>query len=591
MKQFFKFFFASVLGTFVTAIILFFIMMGIFMSVISYSKKETVDVKSNTILRIKLNEPVMDRTPVNPFTNTNFFNLKTSIPPGLNDILANIKKAKNDKRIKGILLDLSYIPAGIATIEEIRDALVDFKMSDKFIVCYGDFYSQTAYYLGSVADEMYLNPEGLILFKGINAEIVYLKGLLDQLGIEAQVFRNGKYKSAVEPLLRESMSDANREQLNGLFNSIWDRLLIDISKSRNISIYDLNLIANNLELFDAENATKNNFVDDLIYKDHLIKKLREKTGISKDKKLNIISMSNYTYAKDKSATDNISRDYIAVIYGEGDIVMGEGKDLQIGAEKYAKALREARKDKNVKAIVFRVNSPGGNALASEIVRREVELAANEKPFVVSMGDLAASGGYWISCNADKILADETTITGSIGVYGIFPNIREFLNDKLEITTDNVMTNENANLLSMSKPLTDYQKTVIQEQIDREYRNFLKLVTQGRNMRVTQVDSIAQGRVWSGLDAIRIGLIDEFGGLSKSIETAAGMANIKSYKLRELPIQKDPIEELINSLFGTSHASAFLEEELGDSYKYYEYYKKATQIKGIQARMPFFLEIE
>lgn len=590
MKQFFKFFFASVLGTFVTAIILFFILMGIFMSVLSYSEKETVDVKLNSILKIQLNEPIMDRTPVNPFANTTIFNLETDIPPGLNDILKNIKKAKNDKRIKGILLDLSYISAGIATIEEIRDALIDFKTSGKFVLSYAEFYSQTAYYLGSVADEIYLNPAGMILFKGINAEIIFFKGLLDKLGIEAQIFRSGKFKSAVEPLRRKNMSDANREQLTMLFNSIWNRLLIDISKSRNISIYDLNLIANNLDLLDAENATKNNFVDELIYKDQLFEKINNKLGKAADKSINTVTLSDYTYAKDNSEKGNLSRDQIAVIYAEGELVMGNGEDIEIGAARFSKAIRKARTDNYVKAIVLRVNSPGGNLIASEIVRREVELAAKEKPLVVSMGNLAASGGYWISCNADKIVADETTITGSIGVYGIFPNIKEFLNEWLGITSDKVLTNDNADFLSMNKPLTDYQATVIQEKINKEYQNFIQLVAQGRNLSVTQVDSIAQGRVWSGLDAMRIGLIDEFGGLTKAIETAAGLANISSYRLRELPIQKDPIQELISSLFGQAKNSA-IKSELGNSFKYYEYVKKLSNINGIQARMPYFLEIE
>ncbi len=590
MKQFFKFFFASVLGTFVTFIIVFLILMGVFVSVISFSEKEAVKVKSNSLLHIKLEEPIMDRTPASPFSDFDLFNLKIHTPPGLNDILKNIKKAKTDNHIKGIYLELSYIPAGISTIKEIRTALEDFKESGKFIICYGNYLSQTAYYLGSVADEIYLNPNGMIIFKGLTSNVMFLKGTLEKLDIEAQIFRQGKYKSAVEMFMRDDLSSANKKQLTELVNSIWDNLLIDISESRDISTYDLNIIANNLEVTDAENALKYNFVNDLKYKDELLDILRNKLNISKDNNIRTVTLSKYTHAKNKNDDKAYSRDRIAVVYAQGEIIMDNADDLEIGADRFAKALRKARTDNNVKAIVLRINSPGGGSLPAEIIRREVALAAQAKPLVVSMGDLAASGGYWIACDADKIYAEQTTLTGSIGVYAIIPNFQNFLDNKLGITFGDVKTNENSEFIPLVKPLPDYQKTIIKEKVNNDYDRFLNLVAEGRKLKVSQVDSIAQGRIWSGIDAKRIGLIDEFGGLNKAITAASEMAEITDYRIRELPEQKDPFEELFKAMFEKSKTS-YLENKLGNNYKYYKYLKSLSKAKGVQARIPFYLEIQ
>jgi len=589
MKQFFKFFFASVLGTFVTAIILFFITMGFFLSVLSYSESEVIKIHPNSILVMELNKPIADRTPSNPFENLDFFNPDLNLPPGLNDILKNIENAKHDKNIEGVLLDIGVVPAGVSTLSEIRQALDDFKSTGKFVICYGSYMSQASYYLGSVANEIYLNPEGLLLFKGLHAEVIFIKDLLDKLKIDPQVIRAGSYKSAVEPLLRNDLSEENREQLTGLANSIWDNILIKISESRNISIYNLNMFANNLEISNPQSALNHGFVDGVKYKDEIADLLRKKLNIGKDEDILSVKLEDYIELNKRKLEEKKEQDRIAVIYAEGDIVMGKGDNMQIGSATYAKVIKKARENKKVKAVVFRVNSPGGGVMPSEIIRREIMLTKTKKPVVVSMGDVAASGGYWVSCNADKILAEETTVTGSIGVFGIFPSFDVFLKEQLHITTDEVKTNENADFLSSVKPMNEYQISVLEDEIDRNYNHFLQLVAEGRNMRVAQVDSIAGGRVWSGSDAIRIGLVDELGGLEKAIATAAELAGTEKYSIQELPVQKGPFEEFFNMMPANTHAKA-IKKELGELYEYYRIMKHTKDIKGMQARLPYFLEL-
>ncbi|MCF8234808.1 MAG: signal peptide peptidase SppA [Bacteroidales bacterium] len=589
MKQFFKFFFASVLGTFVTAIILFFILMGFFISALSYSEKEVIKIHPNSLLVMELNKPISDRTPSNPFESLNFFNPDLHLPPGLNDILKSIEKAKKDKNIEGILLDISTIPAGVSTLSEIRKALDDFKSTGKFVICYGSYMNQASYYLGSVANEVYLNPEGLLLFKGLHAEVIFIKDLLDKLKIDPQVVRAGNYKSAVEPLLRNDLSEENREQLTELVNSIWDNILIKISESRNISIYDLNMFANKLEISNPQSAVKHGFVDGIKYKDEIADLLREKLNIGKEEDLLSVKLEDYIELNKRKQEEKKEQDRIAVIYAEGDIVMGKGDNMQIGSATYAKAIKKAREDKKIKAVVFRVNSPGGGVMPSEIIRREIILTKAEKPVVVSMGDVAASGGYWISCNADKILAEETTVTGSIGVFGVFPSFDKFLKEYLHIHTDEVKTNNNADFLSSVKPMNESQLGVLEDEIDRNYQHFLQLVAEARNMNVAQVDSIAGGRVWSGSDAVRIGLVDELGGLEKAISTAAELAGSETYTLHELPVQKGPFEELFDMMPAGSHTK-IIKEEMGELYKYYEIIKHTKDIKGMQARLPYYLEL-
>lgn len=583
---------ASMVGTIIVLGVLFLIFIGILASLISFAEKQTVSVEPNTLLHITLDKEVYDRAPKDPFS---LFlapgGLDMSANPGLNEILKNLQKAKNDDNIKGIYLDLSLVPSGLTMVREIRQALVDFKESGKFIVAYGEVYSQVAYYLASVADQVYLHPAGAIEFRGMAAELFFLKGTMEKLDMDIQVIRHGKYKSAIEPFTLDKMSDSNREQMDAMITGIWQKVVEDIASSRNLDKSGLNSLADNLNAFDADNALAAKLVDGLLYKDELIADLKEKLGIDKKSKIGLISLNQYTLAPDP-AKENFSRDRIAVVYAIGSIMDGKGGDLTIGSSKMSEAIRKARENEKVKAIVLRVNSPGGSALASEVIRREVKLASEVKPVVVSMGDVAASGGYWISASATKILADPTTITGSIGVFGLFPNMKDFFGNKLGITFDYTTTNKYSDFPNVTRPLSDYETLVIQRQIETIYSDFLKLVSEGRKMEISQVDSIGQGRVWSGVDAKRLGLIDEFGGLQDAITVAAETAGISDYYIWSLPEQKEPLEQLLEQLSGSeSAASARIRNELGVYYTYYEYLKEISESSGIQARLPFDIRVQ
>lgn len=589
MKQFFKFMFASMLGFFLTFLIVAFLFIGLIASIASFAEDEVVNVKENSILHLSLDKPIYDRTPNNPFENYDFQTMKSNNAAGLNDILKNLKKAAKDQNIKGIYLDLSNIPTGIATVEEIRNALLEFKESEKFIISYAESYSTSAYYLATVADKIILNPDGNLLFKGLNAEVTFLKGTLEKLDIEAQIIRVGKFKSAIEPLILEKMSNANRKQMQTLINSIWGKVIEAISESRGVSLYDLNLIADNLDITNADKALEHNFIDKIMYKDEVLAELRNKLEIGEDDKINSVTMTKYTNAPATKEIIKRSRNKIAVVYAYGSIGGGNGSEREIGSEKISKTIRKARLDDKIKAVVFRVNSPGGSALASEVIRREVELTTKVKPVIVSMGDLAASGGYWISCSADKIFANPTTLTGSIGVFGIIPNLKNFYNNKLGITHDNVKTNENSDFITANRPMTIYQREVLQNSVDKIYQDFLELVADGRNMTTEQVNKIGQGRVWSGVDALRIGLIDEFGGMEEAIAAAVEMAELPDHRVIELPEQKDPFEQMITDLMKNTKTS-FIESELGQNYYYYNYLKEINEMEGVQARLPFIYEI-
>jgi protease-4 len=589
MKQFFKFMFASMAGTILILIILFFIMMGIIMSVASFSKNEIVIVPKNTVLQLRFDEAIADRSSNNPFENLDFRTLKTNEALGLNDILGNIKKAKNDENIKGIYLDLGNIPAGIATLEEIRNALIDFKKSKKFIISYGEVYTQKAYYMASVADKIYLNPEGIITFKGLGGEIMFYKGLLEKLDVNVQIIRHGKFKSAVEPYILDKMSAPNKEQTLKYISSIWNHLLEGISEGRNISINELNAIADSFKVQKAEDAITCKLADKLMYKDEILAELRNRLGIGDKDKISMMTIEKYENAPDKSKKVSKVKDKIAVIYALGEIESGQGDDKTIGSEGISEAIRKARLDTTVKAIVLRVNSPGGSALASDVIWREVVLAKKTKPVVASMGDVAASGGYYISCAATKIIADPNTITGSIGVFGMVPNFKGFFNNKLGITFDNVKTNKYADFGTTYRPLTESEKGFYQADVENIYHSFISHVAEGRGMTVAQVDSIGQGRVWSGIDAKGIGLIDDFGGLEKAIEVAAKLAKIEEYRIQSLPVQKDPITKILEGLTGSSD-NTLLKKELGDAYEYYQYIQQIKNMKGVQARLPYAINI-
>jgi protease IV len=590
MKQFFKFMFASMAGFLLIFLIFFFITIGMIMSIAALSKKEVVIVPKNTVLHLKFDQAIPDRSSNNPFENFNFSTMRSNESPGLNDILDNIKKAKADENIKGIYLDLSTVPAGVATLDEIRNALLDFKSSGKFIISYGETYTQKAYYLATVADKICLNPAGIIEFKGINGEILFFKGLLEKLDVDMQIIRHGKFKSAVEPFVYDKMSEPNKLQTLKYITSIWDHLLDGISAGRKISKNDLNAIADGFKIKTAEDAVKNKLADKLMYKDEILAELRSNLGIGENDKISVMTMSKYINAPDKTRKMAKSHYKIAVIYAIGEIESGVGNDKIIGSERISEAIRKARLDTSVKAIVLRVNSPGGSALASDVIWRELVLAKKVKPVVASMGDVAASGGYYISCAATKIVADQNTITGSIGVFGMIPNLKGLFNNKLGITFDNVKTNTHADFGTTTRAMTEDEKDIIQTDVENIYHTFISHVAEGRKMTTDEVDSIGQGRVWSGADAIKIGLIDGFGGLDTAIHLAAKLAKISDYRITSLPEQKEPLQQIIESLKGSSD-DVLLKKELGDAYDYYMYIQNIKNMKGVQAVMPYQIIIE
>jgi len=582
--------FASMLGFIITLIIAFFLFIAVIASIVSFAEQETYEVEDNSVLKMELNYPVYDRTQKQMFPSFgSSFDIEKAL--GLNDLLKYLDKAAKDDRINGIYLDLSVVPTGTAILEELRQAILDFKESGKFVVCYADILTQTAYYLGSAADHVYLHPDGMVELKGISAELLFIKGTLEKLDIDVEVIRAGKYKSAAEPLLYDKMSEANREQIELYINRIWNKMSADIAESRNMTVEELNKIADDLDALNAEKATDLFIVDGLFHPDEMTAELKRLAGIEPDDDLEMVKMGNYVDAKfpDKEKK-RIAREKIAVVYAVGTIMGGEGDDMTIGSERISKAIRKARKDDKVKAIVMRVNSPGGDALASEVIRREIELANDTKPVIVSMSDLAASGGYWISCSADKILADEMTLTGSIGVFGLIPNMKGFFNNKLGMTFDYANTNENSDFPTVSRPLPDYQKKVLEREIGMIYEDFLSLVAKGRDMTRDEVHELAQGRVWAARDAFENNLVDEIGGMERAIEIAAEMAEIEDYRLYELPQQKDPLQQLIEEISGNAK-TRLLVNELGDNYYIYQYLKKVQEMEGTQARLPFEIRLK
>ena len=595
IMKFYKVVLAAFIGTLIALVINFFIKVGVVSSMISnLSKSESetsTTVKPNSVLYMKLDYEIPDRTTDNPFGNINFQTMESSDATGLNEILRNIENAKTDANIKGIYLELSSIPTSVATIQEIRNKLIEFKESGKFIVAYGESYGQSAYYLASIADKIFLNPEGAMDLHGMASQIMFYKHLLEKLDIEMQIVRgpNNRFKSAVEPYFLDKMSEANREQMDKLLGTVWGQILASISQSRNISVEQLNQIADNLDvLFNAQKALEYGLVDNLYFKDQVLDELKGLTGSNKS--INAVGNANYAKSyKDK----NVSKNEVAIIYASGQIFDGKGNEEQaIYSENLSKTIRKAREDKNVKAIVLRVNSPGGSALASAIIGRELDLTKEVKPVIVSMGNYAASGGYWISAKADYIFADPTTLTGSIGVFGTFPNAQGFLNDKIGLTFDVAKTNENADFPNFTQPLTEFQYNKLQEMVGKTYNDFTQRVAEGRGLRQTFVDSIGQGRVWAGADAIGLGLVDKLGDMEDAIAYAVEKANLgNDYKVTEWPKQKDFFTRLMESMNKTDELDAAMKQKLGVYYNYYKGLENLNNNTGIQARMPFDLVIE
>ncbi|MBC9795014.1 signal peptide peptidase SppA [Sinomicrobium weinanense] len=576
---------ASILGCLVAFGVLFFMLL-IFVA-LAGSQEKTITVSSNSILEIRIDEPLKDYGGRFDFTD---FGIKFEKYDGLNHILEAIKKAKTDDNIKGISIRSNYLPAGMAQVRAIREAIQDFKTSGKFVYAYGDFYSQKNYYLASVADSVFVNPVGDIDFKGLASEVLFFKDLQEKSGVKFEVIRHGKYKSAVEPFLDNKMSPENREQISELLHSVWGTMLEDIAANRGVQADALNVIADNLEARTPPKALEARLVDRIAYVDEYETSLKKAGGLAEDEELKYIRTEEYAEhvaRKNKKAGKN----RIAVIYAEGDIVYGEGNKDYVGQGIITKALKEAREDDKVRAIVLRINSPGGSALASDIIWREVEITKKEKPVVVSMGNLAASGGYYIAAGADRIFAEPNTITGSIGVFGMLPNFKQ-LADRWGINAEQVVTNKQAQGYSVFEPLSDEYREVTKEGIENIYNTFIGHVAKGREMDVDEVDSIAQGRVWSGREALEIGLVDEIGGLGDAVKYAAETVGAKEYTVENYPVYTTSMDEIVDKFIGVSVRQSkehMLKEEIGEeAYRILQKIKVLSQQKGVQARLPFEL---
>ncbi|WDF67729.1 signal peptide peptidase SppA [Sphingobacterium oryzagri] len=587
MRSFFKYVLATVTGIGIVVVLFFFLVIGIIMNALSkVSSSSETDVPSNAVLYISLNHEIPERTSENPFDGLNVPGYGDVKSLGLNDIVSRIAAAKEDSRIKGIYLNPTYVNTGMASLKEIRDALIDFKSSGKFIVAYSDNYTQKAYYLAAVADKIYLNPEGALTFNGLSSSVAFMKEGLDKLGVEMQVVKVGTYKSAVEPFILNEMSPANREQMTAYLESMYRSFLANISDSRKIPVDSLRMVADNYLLRNAEEAVRYKFVDAVMYKDELLTTLKKRLDVAEKKDVPSVSILDYTGKSEKEQTGS----RIAVVYAYGDIVDGEGSESNIGGDRFSRELRKLRRDDRVKAVVLRVNSPGGSALASDIIAREIELTKKVKPIVVSMGDYAASGGYYISALADSIFAEKETLTGSIGVFGLIPNFQGLMHNKLGIHLDEVKTGRFSDLMSSpDRPLTEEERAIVQGEVNRVYGTFIGKVAQGRKISTQAVDSIGQGRVWTGEQALGNGLVDGIGGIDRAIRAAAAKAKLNDYKVMYYPTVKDPF----SSFLGTSKERIkawVLEDDLGAYREYIEQLRTITKSSGIQARLPYSIEV-
>jgi len=589
MKQFFKFMFASMLGFLISIFTLILILVGIVSSIASSAGDDKeVSIKDKSILELNIDYTIPERSSGNLFDNLDFNNMESKKNMGLNEILSCIKKAAEDDKIKGIFLKLSISPNGYGTLEEIRNALIDYKKSKKFLVAYGELVDEHAYYLASVADKIYINPAGELILNGFSSEVFYLKNMFEKIGVNPELIRHGKYKAAGESLIADKMSEENREQIESYVGSIYHHFIESIAKGRKKKTEEVGEIVNKLMIQHPEDAKKLGMIDGLFYNDQLEAELKKLSGTSEKDKLNLVNMGKYKNVAGKHVSTADSK--IGVVYCTGDIVSGKGDAQTMGSEKIAEAIRKVRTDDHYKALVMRINSPGGSAMASDVIWREVCLTKKVKPVVVSMGNVAASGGYYIAAPADMIVAEPNTVTGSIGVFGLLFNAKELINNKLGIKIETVNFGEYADMGRADRPLTDAERTIIQKGVDRIYNDFVNKVAEGRKMSKARVDSIAQGRVWSAIDAKRIGLVDELGGIDKAISVAAARAKITAYRTVNLPEQKDQWEELLMSL--SDEASMyFTKKQLGEEYKYYEQVKNAMHYQGIQARMMFNVNIE
>ncbi|MDD3211951.1 signal peptide peptidase SppA [Bacteroides graminisolvens] len=588
MKDFFKFTLATITGIILTSIVMFVISIIVVFSMLSSTETETV-VKKNSIMMLDLNGSLVERTSDNIFKE--LFDKEDSTY-GLDDILASIKKAKENDDIKGIYIQATSLNANFASLQEIRDALNDFKKSGKFIVAYSDNYTQGMYYLSSVANKVLLNPKGAIEWRGLASQPLFLKGLLEKLGIEMQVFRVGTYKAAVERFSATEMSPANREQVTAYITSIWNEIITDVAASRKVSVDSLNNYANRMLMFyPAEQTVKSGMADTLIYKNDVRDYLKQLAKIDKDDNLAVLGLDEMINVKKNTPKDK-SGNIIAVYYAFGEIDGGSSSTDEDGiiSNEVIKDLRELKEDKDVKAVVLRVNSPGGSAFGSEQIWEAVCQLKKEKPVIVSMGDYAASGGYYISCAADTIVAEPTTLTGSIGIFGLIPNAKG-LTDKLGLSFDVVKTHKFADFGNIMRGMNTDEQTLLQMYINQGYDLFVSRCAEGRKMSKKEIEKIAEGRVWTGEAAKKIGLVDILGGIDKALEIAVKKAKVEGYTVVGYPDRKNVLQELLNSKPGNYIESRMLKSQLGDYYNGFSMLKNLEKADFMQARVPFELNIK
>jgi protease-4 len=578
---------ATIVGIFVFTMLFFF---GIVLIGAIFGGEENgIDVKENSVIVLNLEDIQNDYAGkysdpwVTAFSDTKQI--------GLTDVIDAIGAAKNDENIKGISILNNNSSLGMAQSKAVRDALEDFKKSGKFVMAYANTYSQKEYYLNSVANTIYLNPVGDLDFKGLSSDLLFFKDFQDKTGVKMEVIRHGKYKSAVEPFLENKMSEANREQITALLNSIWNSVVTDIAKSRNVSVEKLNEIANGLLARTPEMAKSQKLVDVVAYEDVYHNAIKKLLKVDTKDEYESVSILDYTQKYTTTSIPNDATDEIAIIYAQGEIQSGEGDVNIIGEGAMRRSISEARNNEDVKAIVLRIDSPGGNALTSDLIWREIELTKKVKPVVVSMGNYAASGGYYIACNANTIFAEKNTITGSIGVFGMLPNFSG-LSTKMGIHSEQVNTHQNSGNYNPFAPIDEKFKAVTTEGVEQIYKTFVSHVAQGRKMSFAQVDAIAQGRVWTGADAIKIGLVDKIGGLDNAIQEAARLAKIKTYNTQNYPEYNKNFDDLLENFPFAKTKERWIKEEIGEeNYKMMEQIKRIQSYKGVQARMPFEISIQ
>lgn len=604
MRQFFKYMFASTIGT-ILAFVAIFIFSGIILAgiigsavMMGKNKGEKVKVEENSVLVIDMTEPIVERKKPNPFENIEIDGFEGNGGMAISDFLSALEAAKDDDRIKGVYLKGSVFAGSFTTLEEVREALVSFQDSGKFVMAYEEVYTQGAYYLASAASDLYIFEEGMLELFGLRTELAYFKNTFEKLGISMTVLKgpDNKFKSAVEPFIREDMSPENEMQIQRIIDVLWDGMSTKIAESRNMSVEMIDSIANGLLIKEPSDAVEFGLFDDAVYYDEVLADLRSEIGLEEDDEIEQISIQKYAKAYDKKEGKEAEdkswelKDEIAVIYAIGGINSGESEEDNIGSETLAKAIREARNDEDVKAIVMRVTSPGGSALASDVIWREAKLASEAKPFVVSFGSVAASGGYYISTHADKIFASEQTITGSIGVFGLIPDVRGLVTEKWGVSFDGVKTHDHSDFGSMQRGFDEEEMAYLNASVTNTYNEFVERVADGRGMTTEEVDSIARGRVWIGSDALEIGLVDEIGSLQDAISYAASQAELEDYELIELPKQKDPWEEFFKE-FSNNAKSEVGSWVFGEEYQWVKKIEEMKEMEGVQARIPYDIRFE